>query len=92
LDAILELQNALTHFKPEWRDEASKHRRVSTVLAAKIAGSPFLSEPELLFPRRWASHDCTSWTVRSTVALMREVELSLVGRSRIDMFRSRPAA
>jgi hypothetical protein len=87
--ALAELRNALMHFKPEWEDEASKHRRVSNVLMPKIRPTPFLPDPELLFPRRWASHDCTTWAIRSTVAMIRDIEVRLIGTSRMDAFHDR---
>lgn len=62
---LIELRNALTHFKPEWMNEAPEHEKIAAKLNGKIEGSPFLPSSELLFPRRWASHSCTTWAVSS---------------------------
>jgi hypothetical protein len=87
--ALVDLRNSLTHFKPGWQDEAVKHRRLSKVLKPIVRPSPFLPEPELLFPRRWASHHCTAWALRSVVGSVRKVEASLGGESRMDRFQAR---
>jgi hypothetical protein len=77
---LIALRNALTHFKPEWIKEADEHAKISARLADKINGSPFLPPPEMLFPRRWAGHSCTSWAVSSVVAFAKHFE-SVAGLS-----------
>jgi hypothetical protein len=63
---LISLRNALTHFKPEWEDERSVHDKVSTQLQARrIEPTPFHTGESGLFPRRWASHSCTKWAIRS---------------------------
>jgi hypothetical protein len=74
IKVLIELRNALTHFKPEWVNEADEHAKISAKLAPKIKGSPFLSTSELLFPRRWAGHSCTSWAVSSAIAFAKDFE------------------
>ena len=74
IKVLIELRNALTHFKPEWVNEADEHAKISAKLASKIEGSPFLAAPEILFPRRWAGHSCTSWAVSSAIAFAKEFE------------------
>jgi hypothetical protein len=70
---VLELRNALTHFKPEWDTQAKRHRDLSKQLQNKFQPSPFLSDP-LIFPRRWATHGCTSWGVHSCLKFAAEFE------------------
>ncbi len=45
MKVLIELRNALTHFKPEWMDEADDHAKMSAKLSCKIDGSPFLRPP-----------------------------------------------
>jgi hypothetical protein len=71
---LIELRNALTHFKPEWMNEAEEHAKISAKLKDKIQGSSFLLGSELLFPRRWASHSCTAWAICSTLDFARAFE------------------
>lgn len=72
--ALLELRNALVHYKSEWFDEQDNHAELSELLENKAVRSPFFTSPQLLkeplFPRAWASHGTTVWavkTVRDTV-------------------------
>ena len=66
--ALVALRNGLTHFKPEWSDKQVVHSRLSKQLEVRGFGSsPFLPSTESIFPRRWATHGCTQWAVRSCV-------------------------
>jgi hypothetical protein len=89
VDALNRLRNALTHFKPEWTDEADEHARLSARLRGRFAPTPFLPDSEPIFPRRWASHGCTAWAVQSVVELIRVVESFFPGDSRAAQFASR---
>src|SRR5262249_13578312 len=71
---LIALRNALTHFKPEWENEAEEHQKISDKLASKITGSAFFKSDARLFPRRWASHDCTIWAILSAMAFAKEFE------------------
>jgi hypothetical protein len=71
--ALIELRNALTHFKPEWDNEAVRHRDVSERLRGRFIPSSFLDDA-LIFPRAWATHGCTKWAVESCLAFATEFE------------------
>lgn len=75
---LIDLRNALTHFKPEWMNEADEHARMSRKLDSKIEGSVFLQASERLFPRRWASHSGTKWAVQSALAFAEQFEANAV--------------
>jgi hypothetical protein len=48
---LIDLRNALTHFKPEWENEADEHKKISDKLTGKFNGGPFLStEPSAFSP------------------------------------------
>jgi hypothetical protein len=66
--SLVELRNALVHFRPEFSNEKGKHQVVSKRLLEKHR-SPFLKEHEALFPRAWASHALTKWAVEQAVAV-----------------------
>jgi hypothetical protein len=70
---LVELRNALVHFKPEWDTQADRHLTLSKKLKHKFDPSPFLND-ELIFPRRWATHGCTSWGVHSCLKFAAEFE------------------
>jgi hypothetical protein len=71
---LVDLRDALIHFKPEWEHEAVEHKKLSKALHSKTKGSPLFPKSELLFPRRWASHSCTMWVVRSAVDFSKKFE------------------
>jgi len=71
--AVIELRNALTHFKPEWDALAVRHRKISDRLQNRFSPSPFLND-ELIFPRRWATHCCTKWAVEQCLDFAEEFE------------------
>jgi hypothetical protein len=73
IKVLIDLRNALTHFKPEWIKEADEHAKMSAKLLPRIEGSPFRTSG-LLFPKRWASHVCTSWAVNSAIAFAKDFE------------------
>jgi hypothetical protein len=74
IGALIKLRNGLTHFKPEWSDEAADHAKISSVLSARIKLSKFFPASEPLFPRGWASHSCTKWALESVVHFIEDFE------------------
>ena len=71
--AMIDLRNSLTHFKPEWEDEADRHQKLSERLRGRFTPSPFLSDA-LIFPRRWATYGATKWAVESCLSFAEEFE------------------
>lgn len=69
---LINLRNAVVHFRPEWTNESDTHKGVAARLKYKVEPSPFLSS-EPLFPRAWASHSCTKWGVTTAFAFGREL-------------------
>ena len=90
--ALFDLRDALTHFKPERQHKALRHKELSRMLHGRFGGSPFLPETELLFPRRWASHSCTTWAVSNALCFAKEFERlsGLPAKYNYDMAALRP--
>ena len=86
---LIGLRNAVVHFKPEWFDSQEDHAKLSTKLRACFAGSPFFGPGESLFPRGWATHDCTAWAINSAVAFIDMIDRQAGLSSHLDHFRSR---
>jgi hypothetical protein len=63
--SLVELRNALVHFKPEWDDDQVLHAKLDKRLAGKFPTSPFLDSSAVFFPMRCMSHGCAAWAVRS---------------------------
>jgi hypothetical protein len=72
VDALVRLRNALMHFKPEW--EPAKHKQLSSELRSFFKPSEFLASDPGVFPRAWASHDCTIWAVNSVLSFIEHFE------------------
>jgi hypothetical protein len=90
IDALGDLRNELTHFKPEWSHEQNVHLKVSAKLKAYFQPNQWLaSEP--IFPRGWVGHSCTKWAVNTTVEFLQyfEKQADLMGRTNWQAFQSR---
>lgn len=73
--ALIELRNAVVHFKPEPNSNAPAHEALSKKLRSCIKPGPFIqANNEALFPRRWVSASSTRWVILSTIAFVREYE------------------
>ena len=87
--ALVALRNGLTHFKPEWENEQMMHAKLSQKLAHRFVPSPFLAVAESIFPRRWATHGCTQWALKSCFDFLTGFE-SLAGvPARVANFAAR---
>jgi hypothetical protein len=60
------------HFKPEW--EPAKHKKLSSELRNLFKPSEFLASDPGLFPRAWASHDCTMWALNAVLRFIEHFE------------------
>jgi hypothetical protein len=63
---LIDLRNALVHFKPEWESEAVQHQKLSAKLGHKFKPSLLVTDGPM-FPRRWATEACTTWAVNSAI-------------------------
>ncbi|WP_439402595.1 hypothetical protein ACNJYA_09270 [Bradyrhizobium sp. DASA03068] len=92
--AVVRLRNELTHFKPEWSDEADKHKKISDVLRGQFQYDDRHFKTEDIFPRAWAGHGCTSWAVKTVTAFLKEFEIlaDLAGRTDWKAFEARLAS
>lgn len=85
---LIDLRNALVHFKPEWGNEQKEHAKLSGKLRGRFEASPFLSDSRL-FPKAWASHGCCVWAIESTMAFIEEFENKTESLKRLEMFKPR---
>lgn len=72
-DALSLLRNKLTHYNPEWSNQAERHLEHSEELARWFRPNPVLAG-ENLFPRAWVGHSCTSWAVKTAIDFIKEFE------------------
>lgn len=88
IDLLIQLRNALVHFKPEWDNEQKEHVKLSNKLRGRFQGSPFLNDGRL-FPRAWASYGCCVWAIESTIAFIEEFEDKTQSLKRLEKFKPR---
>jgi hypothetical protein len=73
---LIDLRNALVHFKPEWviadtgRVDQSDLHILEKELKNKFALNPFLRDARPLFPTLCMSHGCAKWAVDSAVTFV----------------------
>jgi len=73
---LIDLRNALVHFKPEWviadtgRVDQSDLHILEKKLKNKFALNPFLRDARPLFPTLCMSHGCAKWAVDSAVTFV----------------------
>lgn len=86
--ALIEVRNAIIHFKPEWFGESDKHEKLSTALKKRFNASPFLAN-EPLFPLAWASHSFTVWALKTTINFIEHFHSEADTESPLTQFKER---
>ncbi len=62
---LVDIRNALIHFKPQWDDEKKAHHQLTNrLLNESVRSSPFGSCSPL-FPHDFMSHDMARWAVKT---------------------------
>jgi hypothetical protein len=69
---LVNLRNALVHFKPEWDDELRDHLRIEKQLRGKFPLNPFATDLEPFFPKRCLGLGCANWAVHTSEQFMTE--------------------
>lgn len=70
--ALIELRNALVHFKPEWHDEQKHHKELEKQLKGKFEINPFAGSNDVFFPPQCMSYGCAKWAVLSAQSFVTE--------------------
>jgi hypothetical protein len=86
---LIRLRNALIHFKPEWFNEQQEHAKLSSQLTDRFLPSAFFSISEPIFPRRWATHGCTAWAIKSAISFVETFEVQAGLPKRLEQFTPR---
>ena len=72
VDSLIQLRNALVHYKPEWNTELREHRRIDNRLKGRFALNPVTEPNDALFPKKCLGHGCAEWAVKSSVTFIEE--------------------
>jgi hypothetical protein len=78
--ALVELRNALVHYKPTWDPDRQRKVELVEVLSGKYRTTPFVDEGSDFVTMKSMSAGCASWVVSTTIAFMRAFH----DRARID--------
>lgn len=72
---VVDLRNALVHFKPEWGDELDRHSRLEQQLATRFPACALASQATgtmVWFPHKCLGAGCASWCIDSVVKFVSE--------------------
>jgi hypothetical protein len=84
---LIELRNALTHFKPRWDSEPELP--LEKRLKSKFSRSHWFPSPEPLFPMGIMSYACAKWSVETGLNFIRFFSQETGIENRFERFASR---
>lgn len=70
--ALIELRNALVHYKPTWDPDRQRKIDLIEVLDGRFPISPFLDDGADFVSMKCMSAGCAAWAVTTTLTFMRE--------------------
>ncbi len=86
---LVDLRNALVHYKPEWDDSLDKHKSIEKHLKRRFRLNPLVDEFMLFFPTRCLGHGCADWAVRTIQAFIKEFYRRMGTEELLDELESR---
>jgi hypothetical protein len=69
---LIQLRNALVHYKPEWDTDQALHKTIERRLKSRFEPNPFTIPTDAFFPKRCLGHGCAEWAVKSGEAFINE--------------------
>ena len=72
VDSLIQLRNALVHYKPEWDTDLREHRKIENRLKGRFAENSFVGPNDAFFPKKCLGHGCAEWAVKSSVTFIEE--------------------
>lgn len=70
--ALIELRNALVHFKPTWDPDRKMEVELKTLLGGQFSTSPFVDTGADFVAVQCMSSGCAKWVLTTTFALLHE--------------------
>jgi len=71
---LIELRNALVHYKPTWDPERQRQAELAEVLMDRFALSPFPDEGADFVTMKCMSAGCGTWAISTVIALITEFD------------------
>ncbi len=72
--ALIELRNALVHYKPTWDPQRERTVALVDILDGRFTTSRFVDDGADFVSMKCMSADCATWAVNSVLAIIRELE------------------
>ena len=72
--ALIELRNALVHYKPTWDPDRQRKVELTEVLESRFPTSPFPEAGADFVSMKCMSAGCARWVVATTLSFMREFD------------------
>jgi len=75
VDDLIQLRNALVHYKPEWDTDLKNHKKIEDRLEKrwlKARINPFAHENNAFFPKKCLGYGCAEWSVKSTIEFIED--------------------
>ncbi len=69
---LINLRNALAHYKSEWNTDPKVHKNLKSHLSNCFPVSPFSHVNDPFFPKKCIGHGCASWAVKTAVNFIEE--------------------
>jgi hypothetical protein len=88
-DDLIQLRNALVHYKPEWDRDQKKHRKIADRLKSRFPQNPFAGSNDVFFPKKCLGYGFAEWVVESGVtfieSLFRQLGLPSIFRNYCEL-------
>ena len=72
--ALIELRNALVHYKPTWYPQRERTLALVDILDGRFTTSRFVDDGADFVSMKCMSADCATWAVSSVLGIIRELE------------------
>jgi len=74
VDDLIQLRNALVHYKPEWDTDLKNHKKIEDRLEKRLKTriNPFSHANDAFFPKKCLGHGCAEWSARSSIKFIED--------------------
>jgi hypothetical protein len=72
VDSLVEVRDALVHYKPEWDTDLIKHKKIEPRLKSRFELNPFTIPTDAFFPKKCLGHGFAEWGVQRSLVFMNE--------------------
>jgi hypothetical protein len=83
---LVELRNALVHYRPEWSHSMKRSPKLEARLRGKFPLNRLSMPDQFFIPYRCLGYGCAKWAVETARALLREFYSRLEVEASIDLF------